>query len=128
VSPVSIESSEESGILRSLLDVKIRKYAVKRLKSGLRVTYILELWEKGKPVKSLRRLKGPRPVDGTEAGLSYLWVAILPLNKSLTGAGEIKVSLSGVDIGVMTTIDNPFKAANDCDTTNGFSSQNDLPW
>jgi hypothetical protein len=127
VSPVSMESSEESGILRSLFDVQIRKYAVKRLKPGLRVTYILELWEKGKPVKSLRRLNGPRPVDGTVAGLSYLWVAILPLNKSLTEADEIKVSLSGIDVGVMTTIDNPFKNANGYDTTRGFSSQNDLP-
>ena len=126
----SMETSEESSILRGLLGVQIWKFAVKNTKPDVKVTYILELREKGKPVKTLfTQERGRLFSDGKldDPTLSSLYLAILPLNNDLPEANKVKFILTGHGLSLTTVIDNPLKGTQGYQTPNSDSSQKDIP-
>jgi hypothetical protein len=111
LAPSTMKANEESSILSNLLGVGIAKFAAKTTKPNLMVTYNLELREKGKLVKRLDSHKmGPFGGD-PKPGLSSLYVAILPLNGSLSEADKIKVFLTSGGTSSASILDNPFKGA-----------------
>ncbi|MES2462175.1 MAG: hypothetical protein V4671_16440 [Armatimonadota bacterium] len=129
-----MSSSEESGILRGLMGVQIFKFAVKKTKPISRVTYILELREKGKPTKVLsEHTKGPVRTDGVAQSnialptLSNLYVAFLPLNKDLSEAEKIKYTIFGEGLSCTSVIDNPFKGATVSGSPDTIDNEKDIP-
>lgn len=122
-----LESNEQSGIVSSLLGVYISKFSAKTTRSVPSVRYILELREKGKPVQQLVTSEfGPFGGD-PKPGLSSLYVAVLPVEGSLSEASKIKFAIFSGGVSNISVIENPFKGANSYGSPNGDPGGKDIP-
>lgn len=121
-----MEPSEQAGILGSLLGVYMKKFSAKTTRSIPSVRYVLELREKGKPVRELCKTQfGPFSGD-PKPGLSALYVALLPLNGSLSESDKIKFAVFSGGASSTSVIENPFKGANSYGSPNGDLGGKDI--